>query len=82
MITFLYKKRPDDTYVIEHQGNPYHVIPDDPLFEECVEEYVALEQEPPDEPVPEPPPVMHDPMEDPMAKLLARIEKLEKSRGV
>jgi hypothetical protein len=74
MITFLYKKRPDDTYVIDRQGLPYHVIHDDPLFEECVEEYAALEQEPPDEPPPYQPPMM----EDPMAKLLARIEALEK----
>ena len=74
MITFLYKKRPDDTFVIEHQGNPYHVIEDDPLYEECVEEYDALDEEPLDEPVPESPLVM----EDPMAKLLARIEALEK----
>ena len=74
MITFLYKKRPDDTYVIEHQGNPYHVIEDDPLYEECVEEYDALDEEPPDEPAPFTPPAY----EDPMAKLLVRIEKLER----
>ncbi len=76
MTTFLYKQRLDGTFVIEHQGNPYHVIEDDPLFAECVEAYDALEEEPPDEPVPEPvelPP-------DPMAALLARIEALEGKR--
>jgi hypothetical protein len=73
MTTFLYKQRPDGTYVIEHQGNPYHVIEDDPLFAECVEEYEALEEEPPDEPVPP----TFDPPPDPMAALIARIEALE-----
>ena len=75
-MNFLYKQRPDGTYVIEHQGNPYHVIQDDPLFAECVEAYDALEEEPPDEP--EPP--TFDPPPDPMADLLARIEKLERKR--
>jgi hypothetical protein len=74
MTTFLYKQRPDGTYVIEYQGNPYHVIEDDPLFAECVEAYDALEEEPPDEPEPELPPVR----EDPIAALMARIEALER----
>jgi hypothetical protein len=55
MITFLYKQRPDDTFVIESGGNPYHVIADDPLYEQCVEEYAELEVLPPDEPEPQEP---------------------------
>jgi len=74
MITFLYKKRPDDTFVIEHQGNPYHVIEDDPLYDLCVEEYDALDQLPPDEPPPPEVPAMADPF----AELTARIEALER----
>jgi len=52
MITFLYKRRPDDTFVIEHNGNPYQVLPSDPLYAQCVEEYASLDEEPPDEPPP------------------------------
>jgi hypothetical protein len=52
MITFLYRQRDDGTYVIEHKGNPYHVIEEDELWDACVEEYAALEEEPPDEPEP------------------------------
>jgi hypothetical protein len=73
MITFLYKRRPDDTYVIAHQGNPYHVIPDDPLYAQCVEDYAVQGEEPPDEP--EPAPIVVPP--DPIAELRARIEALE-----
>jgi hypothetical protein len=58
MITFLYKQRPDGTYVIEHKGNPYHVIEEDELWAQCVEEYAALDEEPPDEPEPKSPDVM------------------------
>lgn len=77
MITFLYKQRPDGTYVIEHKGNPYHVIPEDkPLYEQCVEGYAALDAEPPDEPVPEPSTIVMPP--DPIAELRARIEELER----
>jgi hypothetical protein len=75
MITFLYKIRTDNTYVIEHELNPYHVTADDDLYPQCADEYEALEVEPPDEPAPEAPPVR----EDPMTALVARIEALEKA---
>ena len=61
-IVFLYKRRPDDTFVIEHQGNPYQVVQDDPLYALCVEEYDETGL--PDEPAPRTPPatvVLADP---------------------
>jgi len=73
MTTFLYKQRDDGTYVIEHNGNPYHVIADDPMWEQCVEDYDALDEEPPDEPAPP----TFDPPPDPMAAVLDRLAELE-----
>jgi hypothetical protein len=52
MITFLYKQRDDDTFVIDKAGNPYHVVEADTLYAQCVEEYAELEVLPPDEPLP------------------------------
>ena len=47
--------RPDGTYVITHNGMPYHVIPDDPMFaavDAYAKAYPASVQP---EPQPEPP---------------------------
>lgn len=54
-VEFLYKRRPDDTFVISVNGLPYQVIESDPLYEPCVEAYEALNELPPDEPPPAPP---------------------------
>jgi hypothetical protein len=74
MITFLYKQREDGTYVIAHKGNPYHVIEEDELWGQCVEEYAALDEEPPDEPEPKSP-EMGGAVND--TDLIKRIEALE-----
>ena len=76
MITFLYKQRPDNTFVIEHKLGPYHVILGDPLYAQCVEEYAALDAEPPDEPPPQEVTILADPLQelrDRIAKLEARL---------
>lgn len=79
MITFLYKQRDDGTYVIEHKGNPYHVIEEDELWEQCVEEYAALDEEPPDEPEPKTPEMLTAKLGPTLEE---RIAALEAKHGV
>jgi len=76
-VTILYKRRPDGTYVIDHLGNPYHVIQDDPLFAECEATY-GSDASYPDEPQPEPLEVLTFAQPaDRLAELEARIAALE-----
>lgn len=48
-------KRSDSTFVIELNGYPYHVINDDPLYEQVAAAALAQELDP--EPVPQPEPI-------------------------
>jgi len=76
-ITILYMRRPDGSYVIDHLGNPYHVIDSDPLFAECEATY-GSDASYPDEPQPKEPEVFTfaEPA-DRLAELEARIAALE-----
>ena len=64
-------RRPDGTFVIQHNGNPYHVIPEDPLFTEVAAAAEGLELPP------EPgPPAEAAPLPTPQptrAELMARL---------
>lgn len=47
-------KRPDGTFVILHKGFPYHVLMDDPLFEDAAAAGAEAPFEPAPDPVPAP----------------------------
>jgi hypothetical protein len=57
-IKFLYQQRPDGTYVIEHNGMPYHVVESDPLYAQCEAEYTTDADYPDEPPPPSPPTVL------------------------
>lgn len=67
--------RPDGTFVIERDGQPYHVTPDDPLFAEAqaAAEGLDLPPEPPP-PVPSVPPPAPQPTR---AALMARLLQIQ-----
>lgn len=67
-------RRDDGTFVISHNGMPYHVIPSDPLFAEAqaAAEGLALPPEPP-------PPILAIPTlpQPTRAELIAKLQQLQ-----
>lgn len=68
-------RRDDGTFVIERNGHPYHVIPDDPLFP--VVEEAAKGMSLPPEPAPETPPAPPAPPEPTLAELQAQLAAIQ-----
>ena len=66
-------RRQDGTFVIDHNGYPYHVVPGDPLGDQFSPEEIAAALLDPELPVMTPPPAPPEPTK---AELLQQLQAL------